>query len=82
MSKPQIASLSPYAVEVEKGQEYFWCRCGRSDRQPFCDGSHRGSGLEPARYQADRSGTVWFCGCKQTANAPLCDGTHKRLGEE
>lgn len=79
MSEPRIASTTPFAAEVEEGRQYFWCRCGRSARQPFCDGSHRGTDFEPVAYTATRSGTVWFCGCKRTGDAPLCDGSHNRL---
>lgn len=78
-SSAQIAQRSPFAVEVESGKTYWWCACGRSKNQPFCDGSHKGSGFEPVKFAAERSERVWFCGCKQTADAPRCDGTHKRL---
>lgn len=66
-------------VEVEAGKTYYWCACGLSAKQPFCDGSHKGSEFTPLRYDAPRTGTVWFCACKHTANAPLCDGSHKKL---
>lgn len=79
MSKPEIASKTPFAVDVEQGKEYYWCACGKSKAQPFCDGSHKGSEFEPVKYSAAESKTVYFCGCKQSANAPLCDGTHKSL---
>lgn len=79
MSKPVIASATPFAVEVEQGKTYFWCQCGLSNKQPFCDGSHRGTDFEPVKYQADKQGKVYFCGCKQTAGAPLCDGTHNNI---
>jgi len=69
----------PYAVEVEAGQTYMWCRCGRSQSQPFCDGSHQGTEFSPLKYEAHGTRIIWFCGCKQTGNAPLCDGTHKKL---
>ena len=71
------AADEPFAVEVEAGETYFWCSCGRSADQPFCDGSHQGTGLSPQRYQPTESGRVFFCGCKATASAPLCDGSHR-----
>lgn len=74
-----IAQKSPYAVELEAGKKYFWCACGLSKNQPFCDGSHKGSGITPTAFTADKTGTAFLCGCKHTANAPYCDGTHKAL---
>ncbi len=74
---PKIAQTAPYPVELEAGKTYFWCACGRSTRQPFCDGSHKGTGLEPVRHKAHEGRKVFLCGCKQTANAPFCDGSHK-----
>lgn len=79
MSEPVIAQKEPYGVEVDEGQEYWWCACGRSASQPFCDGSHKGTGLAPRQYVARRSQTVWFCGCKRTATPVVCDGTHNSL---
>jgi CDGSH-type Zn-finger protein len=64
---------------VEAGKSYWWCACGRSKSQPFCDGSHKGTGLSPVEYKAKRSRTVYFCGCKQTATPTICDGTHDSL---
>ena len=76
---PVIARKEPFAVEVEEGKTYFWCACGRSKNQPFCDGSHKGTGFDPVKYTAESSRKLFFCGCKHTAKPPLCDGTHNRL---
>ncbi len=76
---PQIAQKAPFQVEVEAGKTYFWCACGRSQRQPFCDGSHKPTSIVPVKYTAEKAGPVWFCGCKNSARKPICDGTHKRL---
>lgn len=69
----------PMPMEVERDKTYHWCACGRSARQPFCDGSHKGTGITPVAYTAPRDKIVFFCGCKKTHDAPLCDGTHKSL---
>jgi len=79
MPEPFIAQKAPYPVDVEAGQTYWWCACGKSAKQPFCDGSHKGSEFTPVKYTPSASGTVYFCGCKHTATPPLCDGTHKKL---
>ncbi|HEY6897571.1 MAG TPA: CDGSH iron-sulfur domain-containing protein [Rhodocyclaceae bacterium] len=79
MSEPKIAQKSPYAVEVEAGKSYWWCACGKSATQPFCDGSHKGSEFSPVEYKAETSGTAYFCGCKHSHNKPLCDGSHQKL---
>lgn len=79
MSEPVIAQKGPYRVELEAGKTYFWCRCGRSKSQPFCDGSHKGTDFTPVKFTAEKSGTAWLCGCKHTGNPPFCDGTHKSL---
>jgi CDGSH-type Zn-finger protein len=76
---PQIAQTAPYPVEVEEGKTYFWCACGRSAKQPFCDGSHKDTGFSPLKVTAEASKTLWFCGCKHSAKAPFCDGSHKAL---
>ncbi len=79
MSEAQVAQRAPYAVEVSEGKRYFWCACGLSQKQPFCDGTHKGTDFKPVVYQAEASKQVFFCGCKQSKNSPLCDGTHKQL---
>jgi len=79
MSEPTIASKTPFPVDVEAGKSYWWCSCGKSQKQPFCDGSHKGSEFTPREYKATETNQVWFCGCKHTATAPLCDGSHKAL---
>ena len=79
MDQRVVAQRAPFAVAVEAGRAYWWCACGRSATQPFCDGSHKGSTLAPLKWVADAPGQVWFCGCKQTGTAPTCDGSHKAL---
>jgi CDGSH-type Zn-finger protein len=79
MTEPVIAQKSPYAVEVEAGKTYYWCSCGRSAKQPFCDGSHKGTEFVPLAYRAEKAGTVYFCGCKHSGTKPLCDGAHSKL---
>lgn len=76
---PNIAQKAPFLIKVEAGKSYFWCSCGQSARQPFCDGSHKGSAFAPLKYDATESKKVFFCGCKHAGKAPLCDGTHKEL---
>jgi len=79
MSTPEISQKSPYPIEVTSGSKYFWCACGKSAKQPFCDGSHEGTEFTPLKYQATEDKTLYFCGCKHTAGAPLCDGSHNKL---
>jgi CDGSH iron-sulfur domain-containing protein 3 len=76
---PDIAGKEPIAVELEAGKTYFWCACGKSATQPFCDGSHKGTAFEPLKFTAEKSGTAWLCACKRSGNKPYCNGTHKRL---
>lgn len=79
MAQPEIPQKAPYPVDVEADKTYWWCACGRSKTQPFCDGSHQGTEFTPVEYQAKSSGTVFFCGCKHSKLGPLCDGTHNSL---
>ena len=79
MTQPTVVQKAPYPVNVEAGKDYWWCACGNSKNQPFCDGSHKGGPFVPMKYTADASKTVYFCGCKASAGKPLCDGTHKSM---
>ena len=79
MDQPVIAQRGPYTVDVETGKKYAWCACGRSENQPFCDGSHSRTEFVPVMFEAEKSETVNFCGCKRTGNSPRCDGTHSSL---
>ena len=79
MSTPTIAQKSPFAVALEAGKTYYWCACGKSANQPFCDGSHKVTSFTPKPFVAEKSETAYLCGCKSTKNAPFCDGTHKSL---
>jgi CDGSH-type Zn-finger protein/mannose-6-phosphate isomerase-like protein (cupin superfamily) len=78
-SDPVLAQPKPYLVALEAGRTYFWCACGRSARQPFCDGSHQGTPFQPRKFVAERSEEVLLCGCKRTRGAPFCDGAHAGL---
>lgn len=78
MPSPTRASQSPFKVAVEQGKKYFWCSCGKSTKQPFCDGSHKGSDFTPIKYEASESKEVFFCGCKGSKAPPMCDGSHKK----
>ncbi|UTA48763.1 CDGSH iron-sulfur domain-containing protein [Simiduia sp. 21SJ11W-1] len=78
MSQPTRAANQPYVVDVEAGKTYFWCACGLSARQPFCDGSHKASGFEPVAFKAEKSEKKFFCGCKVSQKVPFCDGSHNR----
>ncbi len=75
----KVAQKSPYAVEVEAEKKYFWCSCGVSQNQPFCDGSHKGGDFSPIMQTFEEAKTVYFCGCKATSNPPFCDGSHNQL---
>jgi CDGSH-type Zn-finger protein len=77
--EPKIAGKAPIPLAVEAGKTLYWCSCGASARQPFCDGSHAGSGFTPLAYTPAASGTAYLCACKHSKNPPLCDGSHKSL---
>ncbi|MEZ5932871.1 MAG: CDGSH iron-sulfur domain-containing protein [Alphaproteobacteria bacterium] len=79
MSEAIIVQKEPYVVELEAGKTYAWCSCGRSGNQPFCDGSHKTTSLQPSTFKAEKTGKAYLCGCKHTGNQPFCDGSHKAL---
>ena len=79
MTEPVVAARAPAKVTLEAGKDYWWCACGKSARQPFCDGSHKGSEFSPVKFTPTQSGDVWFCACKHSAKKPMCDGTHKTV---
>lgn len=79
MPDPVVARPKPYLVTLKGGRTYFWCSCGRSANQPFCDGSHKGTGFEPRKLVASADEEVLLCGCKRTGDGPFCDGAHTNL---
>ncbi len=79
MDKPVVAQKSPMPVEVEAGKTYFWCSCGRSAKQPFCDGSHKDTAFTPVPWKSEETGKKFFCCCKMTEGQPFCDGTHSKI---
>ena len=79
MSDPVCADKRPEVLELEPGKKYYWCRCGRSKDQPFCDGSHAGTDFEPMVFEVEEKKRYALCLCKATEKSPFCDGTHKRL---
>lgn len=78
MSTPVSPQNKPYAVEVKAGESYYWCACGRSKNQPYCDGSHQETEFQPTAFTARKTETVYLCGCKKTGTAPFCDGSHNK----
>ena len=79
MTEPVVAAKAPVKMALEAGKDYWWCACGRSQNQPFCDGSHKGSEFSPVKWTADVAARKFFCACKHTNGQPFCDGTHKTL---
>ncbi len=82
MTNPEIADTSPIEVELEEGKNYTFCTCGRSKKQPFCDGSHSGTDFTPHVFTAEKTGKAWLCACKHSKNIPFCDGSHKEFREK
>ena len=80
-SPPIIAAKTPIKVELEEGKDYYWCACGKSKNQPFCDGSHAGTNITPLKFTAEKTGPTTLCQCKASANAPFCDGTHASIAD-
>lgn len=78
MADPACPQKAPYPLDLAPG-EYWWCACGLSKKQPFCDGSHKGGEFTPMKFTVDVAEKKWLCGCKRSAKAPFCDGTHKSL---
>ena len=82
MNKPIISDNKPKKVILNKDEKYYFCACGRSDNQPFCDGSHKATSITPREFTAEKDGDAWLCACKHTGNAPYCDGSHKQFSVE
>jgi CDGSH-type Zn-finger protein len=78
MSEPAVAKKGAYVLELDPGK-YYWCACGRAKTQPFCDGSHAGTGIEPLEFKVEEQERVSLCGCKYSSNPPFCDGAHKQF---
>lgn len=81
MSNPKIADRKPIKVELTKGEEKFWCACGLSENQPYCDGSHRTTDMTPLKFEAKETGDAYLCMCKHSKNGAYCDGSHNKLEE-
>lgn len=79
---PHIAARESAPVELEEGKNYWFCMCGLSKKQPFCDGSHTGTTFEPLKFKAEKTGKAWLCQCKRSNKKPFCDGTHSKLPAE
>ena len=80
METPVVANTTPAMVDLEEGKTYFWCACGKSQKQPFCDGSHKGTEFKPICFKAEKTKQHFLCQCKHSAKKPFCDGSHKAAG--
>ncbi len=78
MADPKVAAKEPVVIDLEPGT-YYWCACGHSNKQPYCDGSHQGTGLTPKEFVVESAKKGALCQCKRTANPPFCDGTHTKI---
>ena len=79
MTKGHVAGTAPIKIDVEAGKTYYWCSCGKSANQPFCDGTHKGSEFAPKAWKAEEDASKYFCACKQSDKSPFCDGSHARI---
>ncbi|SER09007.1 Iron-binding zinc finger CDGSH type [Nitrosomonas sp. Nm51] len=79
MSQNSKRTFSPIEIQLEGGKQYYWCACGRSQSQPFCDGSHKNTAFTPKAFSVNENKSAWLCTCKKTGNAPFCDGTHNKI---
>ncbi|MEM0969758.1 MAG: CDGSH iron-sulfur domain-containing protein [Verrucomicrobiota bacterium] len=82
MNTPHIAAKSPVKVSLKAGKTYYFCTCGHSSGQPFCDGSHKGTTFQPQALHVEKDQDAWLCQCKHSNNLPYCDGAHSKLPEE
>ena len=76
---PHVAGTAPVGVDLEEGKSYWFCACGHSKAQPFCDGSHSGTGFQSKKFTAEKTGKAWLCQCKRSGNLPYCDGSHSKI---
>lgn len=77
--KPVVKQYAPIQVNLKKGETYYYCTCGRTSNEPFCDGSHEGTQFKPMAFKAEKDESTYLWACKQTNNPPYCDGSHKNL---
>lgn len=76
---PKIVDTAPIGIDLEEGKDYWFCTCGLSGKQPFCDGSHKDTGFKSHKFTAEKTGKAWLCQCKHTNKTPFCDGSHSKL---